>query len=85
MALNPPPIQASLVVTSTGLISQIWIKWLESVRKIASKAQTINKASLPITADVGELAYVPDEIGGAVIAFFDGTNWRRCTDRIIVS
>jgi hypothetical protein len=31
------------------------------------------------------LIYVSDEIGGAVPAFSDGTNWRRVTDRIIIS
>lgn len=29
--------------------------------------------------------YVSDEVGGAVLAFSDGTNWRRVTDRAIVS
>lgn len=29
--------------------------------------------------------YVSNESGGAVPAFSDGTNWRRVTDRIIVS
>ncbi len=28
---------------------------------------------------------VPDESGGDVAAFSDGTNWRRCTDRAVVS
>ena len=31
------------------------------------------------------LIYVSDETGGAVPAFSDGTNWRRVTDRAIVS
>jgi hypothetical protein len=31
------------------------------------------------------LIYVSDEVGGAVPAFSDGTNWRRVTDRAIVS
>jgi len=31
------------------------------------------------------MIYVSDETGGAVPAFSDGTNWRRCTDRAIVS
>ncbi len=31
------------------------------------------------------MIYVSDESGGAVPAFSDGTNWRRCTDRAIVS
>lgn len=29
--------------------------------------------------------YVSNEFGGAVPAFSDGTNWRRCTDRAIIS
>lgn len=31
------------------------------------------------------LIYVSNETGGAVPAFSDGTNWRRVTDRAIVS
>ncbi len=37
------------------------------------------------TAGAGAAIYVSDETGGAVLAFSDGTNWRRCTDRAIVS
>ena len=33
----------------------------------------------------GDTAYVSNEVGGAVLAFHDGTNWRRVTDRAIVS
>jgi len=38
-----------------------------------------------LTATVGSIVYVSDETGGAVIAFYDGTNWRRVTDRVVVS
>ena len=31
------------------------------------------------------LIYVTNETGGAVPAFSDGTNWRRVTDRTIIS
>ena len=31
------------------------------------------------------LIYVNDESGGGVPAFSDGTDWRRCTDRAVVS
>lgn len=37
------------------------------------------------TVLAGGLIYVSDETGGAVIAFSDGTNWRRTQDRAIVS
>lgn len=33
----------------------------------------------------GATVYVPDESGGAVTAFSDGTDWLRSTDRAIVS
>ncbi len=43
--------------------------------------------TLPGAATVGEgaMIYVSDESGGAVMAFSDGTNWRRMTDRAVVS
>lgn len=37
------------------------------------------------TAYARGLIYVSDETGGAVPAFSDGTNWRRVTDRAVVS
>ncbi len=43
------------------------------------------KASLPSASPAGQMIYVTDEAGGAVIAFSDATNWRRVTDRAIVS
>jgi hypothetical protein len=33
----------------------------------------------------GAIVYVSNESGGAVPAFSDGTNWRRVTDRAVVS
>lgn len=42
-------------------------------------------ATLPSAATAGGQIFVSDETGGAVTAFSDGTNWRRSTDRVIVS
>ncbi|QGX96784.1 DUF2793 domain-containing protein (plasmid) [Roseovarius faecimaris] len=39
----------------------------------------------PAVAGAGAQVYVSDEAAGAVTAFSDGTNWRRSTDRVIVS
>lgn len=47
------------------------------------KSYTI--ATLPAATATGQLAFVSDETGGAIIAFSDGTNWRRVTDRALVS
>jgi hypothetical protein len=48
------------------------------------KLPTYTVATLP-TTDTASLIYVSDEVGGGVMAFFDGTDWRRVTDRVIVS
>lgn len=42
-------------------------------------------AGLPSAATAGLWIYVTDETGGAIPAFSDGTNWRRVTDRAVVS
>jgi hypothetical protein len=43
-------------------------------------------ASLPdAAAGAGQVIYVSDEAGGAVLAFSDGIAWRRVTDRVVVS
>ena len=48
---------------------------------------TYTVATLPTVPDITEpgLIFVSDETGGAVPAFSDGTNWRRMTDRSIVT
>jgi len=44
------------------------------------------KTGLPsAAANLASMIYVVDEAGGAVPAFSDGTNWRRVTDRAVVS
>ena len=37
------------------------------------------------TCGAGTLIYLSNEVGGPVMAFSDGTNWRRVTDRVIVT
>ncbi len=39
----------------------------------------------PVVIGRAAFVYVSDETGGAQMAFSDGTNWRRFTDRAIVS
>ena len=41
--------------------------------------------TLPVATTAGGMIFVSNETGGAVPAFSDGTNWRRVTDRAIVS
>ncbi len=53
----------------------------------AVRVKSHAKASLPAASGegAGAILYVSDEAGGAVLAFSDGTSWRRVTDRAVVS
>lgn len=47
---------------------------------------TFTVANVPSAATYARcMIYVSNETGGAVPAFSDGTNWRRVTDRAVVS
>ena len=47
-------------------------------------SRTVSQLS-SLTASIGAMVYCTNETGGAVPVFFDGTNWRRVTDRAIAS
>ncbi|HBK91705.1 MAG TPA: hypothetical protein DDZ68_08550 [Parvularcula sp.] len=50
------------------------------------KVKGYAKAALPAaSAGAGQIAFVSDEAGGPVLAFSDGSTWRRVTDRAVVS
>ena len=49
------------------------------------KSYTVATVPSASTAGAGATIYVSNESGGAVLAFSDGTNWRRVTDRAVVS
>jgi hypothetical protein len=46
---------------------------------------SVTVTSLPAAAPAGGLVYVSNESGGPVVAFSDGSSWRRVTDRAVVS
>jgi hypothetical protein len=48
---------------------------------VASVYTTI---TLPLSPPTGALAVVTDDPFGAVLAYWDGTNWRRSTDKTII-
>lgn len=52
-----------------------------------AKVGVYTVATLPsaTTAGPGAIIHVSDESGGAALAFSDGANWRRVTDRLVVS
>lgn len=46
-----------------------------------AQAQAVASAAL----EAGMLIFVTNEAGGAQPAFWDGSNWRRFTDRAVIS
>ena len=48
------------------------------------KSYSVSGVPSASTAE-GQIIYVSNETGGAVLAFSDGTNWRRVTDRAVIS
>lgn len=51
----------------------------------ASPVRAYTVSALPSPIETKRIILVLDEVGGAVLAFNDGTDWRRVTDRAIVS
>lgn len=51
-----------------------------------ARVGTYTVAAVPSASTVGAgtIIYVSNETGGAVLAFSDGTNWRRVTDRAVI-
>lgn len=67
--LNLTPLGTGVVNVTTG----------------ALQLPSYTVAGLPAATTAGRMIYVSNESGGAVLAFSDGTNWRRVTDRTIIS
>ena len=51
----------------------------------ASPVRAYTVATLPSPTETKRVILVLDETGGAVLAFNDGTDWRRVTDRAVVA
>ncbi len=52
--------------------------------RIVHKSYTVSTAP-DASTNTGIQIYVSDDVGGATLAFSDGTNWRRVQDRAIIS
>lgn len=91
VTLTPPPSNVE------DLQHYSWRRWFVSIYNRTGEGpfpiQGYDKADLPAAPEWGAISgdtfssivFVSDEAGGPVLAFSDGTNWRRVTDRAIVS
>lgn len=58
---------------------------IDADRIMVLRSYTVATLPSAATKGAGAFIYVSDEVGGAVPAFSDGTNWLRVTDRAIVA
>ena len=68
---------------TAGSANLRWIPDWGAVKRSEMLSYTVG--TVPANTSNPRLIYVTDEVGGAVPAFDDGTNWRRMTDRAIIS
>lgn len=74
-----------LLTTGFGLYTNNPTAELHVNGAIRCGSYTVATVPSASTRGAGSLIYVSNESGGAVLAFSDGTNWRRVTDRAIIS
>lgn len=83
------PVPRGAVVDKNGVPTQAFSGFLQDVRRALGLWHPIPSYTVATVPDASAHAWkligVTDESGGAVVAFSDGTNWRRLTDRAVIS
>jgi hypothetical protein len=59
--------------------------WDAEETKLKAPSYTVAGVPSASTKGAGAMIYVSNETGGAVLAFSDGTAWRRVTDRAVIA
>lgn len=81
------PLHDQPITDGAGKLQLVWrafmLELLAAVNFPTMPTHIVEE--LPDASPAARLIFVPDETGGAVLAFSDGTNWRRVTDSEIVS
>jgi len=90
MEFRPPPIQES-PIDGMPKFTQRWVLWFSAIFDFLTgdrpiKLHEVTVATLPpADENLSAIIYVSDEVGGAIVAFSDGSDWRRVSDRAVVS
>lgn len=87
MTIVTQPLGAAVVVDDQGKATPELQNFFDDITLTSGVKQLEPFAvdKLPSASPSGRFLFVTDETGGVVPAFSDGDNWRRCTDRTIVS
>lgn len=71
--------EAVTVTDSFGFVSN------DTRQPTPHDSYTVSEAGSITGMNAGDMIFVSDETGGATMAFYDGTNWRRVQDRAVIS
>ena len=69
----------------SGLAEKLRVQSASVKCSVPAEVPSYTVVGVPAATTAGRIIYVSDESGGAVLAFSDGVNWRRVTDRAIIS
>ena len=88
-AVETDSINAPSSLTGTYSLTSPTTITLDPVDEIINDApmKLVSKTVLELStlvSSAGSIVYCTDETGGPVLAFYDGTDWRRVTDRAVV-
>jgi hypothetical protein len=89
-AIEAETIAAPSTLTGTYTVSSPTTITLDAANEIINDApmKLVNKTVSELgstVSSVGAVAFCTNETGGAVPVFYDGANWRRITDRAVIS
>ncbi len=70
---------------NAGVSGKYFISGASTIVQDDPRSTNYTVTTLPSPTVTGQTIFVSNEAGGAVLAFSDGANWRRVTDRAIVS
>lgn len=91
---RPPFAHPFVSEDGVNIASAEYAEFFDDIQTLINQMLSASQVQLPeytvttlpnATTQSGGMVYVSDESGGAVPAFTDGVNWRRITDRAIVS
>jgi len=68
------------ITVDYGVISEI-----ETRRPVSHDSYTVAEAQALTYINPGDMIFVSNESGGATMAFYDGSDWRRIQDRQVIS
>ncbi len=84
-ALGDPVTDYGFVTGAANTSSNYGLLTTDARSPTSHSSYTVAEAGNITGSTPGDMIFVSNESGGATMAFYDGTNWRRIQDRAIIS